>query len=113
MSAITELAERLGKCIADSPQAVTLRNAKAALNAQPEILDLLKGFQEHSDKLAALQAENKPIEVDDKHKLQDLQDKLLGEDVFKAFTAAQMEYVDLMRQVNQSLSKHLADTEKP
>lgn len=112
MSAITELAERLGKTIADSPEALALRKARTAMDAQPELGQLLKEFQEQSDKVARLQAENATIEVADKHKLRDLQDKLLGQDVFKKFTAAQMEYVDLMRQVNAALSKNLADTEK-
>lgn len=111
MSAITEMAERLGKTISESPQAAALRQARTNLEARPDITQLLNDFQEHSDKLGRLQAENKPVEVEDKHKLTEFQDKLIGEEVFKKYTAAQMEYVDLMRQVNEALSKHLGATE--
>ena len=49
--------------------------------------------------------------VDDKHKLQQLNAALVASDLFKTFTAAQMEYVDLMRKVNQALRDELAAIE--
>ena len=65
-----------------------------------------------AQKVEQLEHENKPVEVDDKHKLRDLHDTLVANDLFKRFTAAQVEYVDLMRQVNQTLRKQLAEVEK-
>ncbi len=112
MAAIIELAERLGKAISDSPQAAALRTARDEMGKQPELDQLLKDFRIQNEKVAGLEAEGKPIEVDDKHKLQELHDKLIASDVFKKFTAAQVEYVDLMRKVNQAMGKELADTEK-
>ena len=111
MSAITELAERLGRAIADSPQAVRLRAVRDEMKKQPEIDRLLKEFQAQSEKVATLQRDNKPIEVGDKHKLQELQDKLVASETFKKFTAAQVEYIDLMRKVNEAIQKRLGDTE--
>jgi cell fate (sporulation/competence/biofilm development) regulator YlbF (YheA/YmcA/DUF963 family) len=46
------------------------------------------------------------------HRLQELQQKLLAHEVFKTFTAKQVDYVDLMRQVNDVIRKHLAPTER-
>ena len=112
MSAIIELARRLGKAIADSPQASAMREAREELDKHDDIKQLLKDFQEQSEKIMKLQAEQKPIEVDDKHQLQNLQDKLIASDVFKKYTAAQIEYVDIMRKVNEEITKPLADTEK-
>ena len=66
MSAVTELAERLGKAIADSPQAAALRAARKAVNQQPELDKLLKDFQQQSERIARLEQENKPVEVEDK-----------------------------------------------
>ena len=111
MSAITELASRLGKTIASSPQATALRDARAALNAEPELTQVLKDFQAQSDRIRQLEAENKPVEVDDKHNLQALQDKLVGSEIFKKFTASQVDYIDLMRQVNQAIQNQLVPTE--
>ena len=112
MDQIIQLAERLGKAIAESPAAVRLTKASKAMNDQPELSQLLKDFQAQTEKVAALEAENKPIEVDDKRKLKELNDKLLASEIFKEFTAAQVDYVDLMRKVNQTLQKQLAKSDK-
>ena len=111
MSAIIELAQRLGKAIADSPQVVSLQAAQKEMKKKPEIGQLLKDFQGHSDKIAKLQEENKPIEVDDKQRLQELHNKLIACEEFKKLTAAQVEYIDLMRKVNEAIQKRIEGTE--
>jgi cell fate (sporulation/competence/biofilm development) regulator YlbF (YheA/YmcA/DUF963 family) len=108
---IIELADKLGKAIADSAPAAKLREARKLLDQHPEVKQLLTDYQNHADKLSQLEQENKPVEVDDKHKLQELQGKLIADDTFKKLTAAQVDYVDLMRRVNTTLRKHLANTE--
>ena len=110
MDQIIELAERLGKAIANSQQALNMRQVQKALNAESEISQVLKDFQEHSQKIAQLEGQQKPVEVDDKHKLQELHDKLAASETFKKFAAAQVEYVDLMRRVNDALRKYEAET---
>lgn len=112
MSEIIELATRLGKAIAESQQAKLLREASKAMDAEPATVQLLNDYRTQAQKLDQMEHENKPIEVEDKHKLQDLHDRLVASEIFKKFTAAQMEYVDLMRQVNSTLHKQLAEVEK-
>jgi len=111
MNAIIELAERLGKVIAECPQAAALRAARKELDGKADLKKTLEEFQDQQDRMARLEEEGKPIEVDDKHKLADLHAKLAGSDVFKRLTAAQVEYVDLMRKVNSALNRHLAAVE--
>ena len=111
MADITQLAEQLGRAINQSPQAANLRAARKALNAEPEIAKLLKDYQAQADKIATLEEEQKPIEVEDKRTLRQLQERLFALEPFKKFTASQIEYVDLMRNVNESLRARLADTE--
>jgi len=107
MSAITEMADRLGKLIAESSQFKAIQAAEKELNDNAEAKKLMEEYGLHADKVSKLEAENKPIEVADKHKLQELRDKLSASDVFKRYTAAQVDYVDMMRQVNQAIQKHL------
>lgn len=109
---ITEAADKLGKMISDSPQAAALRTARQDLDQHADVLDLLKRYQEQAGRIQKLEEDNKPIEVEDKRQLQDLHGSLIGNEVFKKFTMAQMEYVDLMRQVTASLRRQLAETEK-
>lgn len=111
MDNIIELAERLGKAIAESPQAARLRKARSGMDAEQGTAKLMEDFQVQSDKMAHLEAENKPVEVEDKHKLQDLHQKLVASQAFKALAAAQVEYVDLMRKVHEALGRQLEATE--
>ena len=111
MDQAIELAVRLGRSIAQSPQAQKLRTARAELDTKEDIKALLAEYQKQSDKVAELQEQNKPIEVDDKHKLQGLHEQLVGNDVFKQFTSAQVDYVDMMRKVNQAIADQLGEIE--
>ncbi len=112
MTDAIELAQRLGKSISESTQAANLRTAREEMDKQGEITQLLKDYQAQAEKVAKLEHENKPVEVNDKHRLKELHGKLVASEVFKKFTAAQVEYIDLMRQVNETLQKQLAETEK-
>jgi hypothetical protein len=73
---------------------------------------ILGDYQAQSEKIAQAEQENKPIEVEDKHRLSELHAKLISSDVFKKFTAAQVEYIDIMRQVNDTLRRNLAKTDQ-
>ncbi|MCK4626406.1 MAG: YlbF family regulator, partial [Phycisphaerae bacterium] len=85
MTDIIELAQRLGKAISESTQAANLRTAREKMSKQGEITQLLKDYQAQAEKVAKLEQENKPVEVDDKHNLQELHGKLVASDVFKKF----------------------------
>ena len=111
MSAILELARRLGKAIAESSEAAELRAAAEKLNADEALGETLKAYQEQHEKVADLRQANKPIEVDDKHKLSELEDRLASSEVFKRFTAAQVEFVDVMRKVSEAMHADLSDIE--
>ncbi|NLW86649.1 MAG: YlbF family regulator [Planctomycetes bacterium] len=107
MEDIINLAQRLGKAISDSPQAQKLRAAREELARQPQVEQILKDYQDQADRITKLENEQKPVEVADKRKLDELHSKLVSNDLFKKLTAAQVEYVDLMRKVNGSIRNQL------
>ena len=109
---IRSLAQQLGRAVARTHEATTLRDLRRQLDSQPEIMKSLDEFHQHSDRLAQLEAENKPIEVADKRKLQELHSRLISSDLFKRYTAAQMEYVELMRQVSDAVREPLGEVEQ-
>ena len=111
MNAIIELAQQLGEAITSSPQAGRLRAAREALETEPPTAELLKQYRAQSEMIARLERDNKPLEVQDKDRLRQLHEELVASEAFKKFTAAQVEYVDLMRQVNEALRVQLAETE--
>lgn len=112
MEDIIKLARDLGNAIADSKEAKDLRQAKDALNAEEGLRDTLVQYQTQAAKMQQLEAENKIIEVEDKKTLRDLHEKLTGNETFKKFTAAQVNYVDLMNKVTQTIQQELAETEQ-
>ncbi|MFP4053663.1 MAG: YlbF family regulator [Phycisphaerae bacterium] len=109
---IIDLAGRLGEAIAASPQAQALREARDDLNDNEGTKKLLGTAQEHMNRLATMEQEGKPIEVEDKQRMQQLQDQLVSDETFKKFNAAQVEYVDLMRKVNATMREKLAPVEE-
>ncbi len=111
MSAIIELARRLGRAIAGSSQAADLKAAREQLDSDEDTSRCLTEYREQAEKVARLEQDNKPVDVDDKHKLKELQGRLVSSETFKKYSAAQVEYVDLMRKVHDVLSDELAETE--
>ena len=109
MEDIIAMAERLGKAISALPQAAALRQAQAAMQADEAASKLLADFQAHTQKMGQLEAEQKPVEVEDKHKLEDLHKKLIATETFKTLTAAQVEYVDVMRRVNDAIRAQMRE----
>jgi cell fate (sporulation/competence/biofilm development) regulator YlbF (YheA/YmcA/DUF963 family) len=109
---IVALAERLGKAIAASPQAAKLNAARKALEAEAETAQLLKDYNAQARKIAQLEDQQKPVEVQDKHKLEELHNRLAASQTFKSFTIAQVEYVDLMRKVNQAISRNIGEADR-
>jgi len=103
MSAITELAKRLGKAIGESPVAGEMRDARKAMEAEADLVKAVNDFQEQMEKVRKLEVEGKTIEVADKHKLTEMESVLTSSDVFKKYTAAQVEYIDMMRKVNEAI----------
>jgi cell fate (sporulation/competence/biofilm development) regulator YlbF (YheA/YmcA/DUF963 family) len=108
---IIALAERLGKAIAASPQAAAMRAARDELDKDKDVSAVLEEFQKQSQKIARLEEENKPVEVEDKHKLRDLREKLAASETFKKYSAAQVEYVDLMRKVDEALQQEVSEAD--
>ncbi len=111
-NAIIELAGRLGKAIADSPAATELNATRKAIEEHPEISKLYREFHDQSLKVGKLESEEKPVEVADKHKLLELREKLIASAEFKKYTAAQVEYADLMRQVSDAMQSKLEDEQE-
>lgn len=108
-----ELARKLGAALAQSPQALRLKALRGELQKDNDLTRTLQDYQRHAQKIAQLEQDNKPVEVDDKRRLEDLHDRLVSSDLFKRYTAAQVEYVDLMRRVNEELRRHLRDVDQP
>ena len=108
---ILGLASRLGQTIAESKSAKALQAARQAVDADKDLQQVMRDYRLQADKLRKLEQETKPIEPEDKHALEAMNQKLAASEKFKALTAAQMEYIDLLRKVNEAVQKELAAAE--
>ena len=112
MDEIIALAEKLGKAISQSPQAAALQKAQADLQEDPEARKLLVAFQAMTQQLAKKEAEQTPIEPEDKRKYEEIHRMLIASAAFKAFNAAQVEYVDVIRKANDAIRAQLGGGEQ-
>ena len=101
---ILDAAGELGQLIASHTAAVKFEQSLKALQADVQAQRTLTDYQRHLTMVAEKEAAGKPIEVDDKEKLGDLQNKLIRTPVLRDFQFAQMDYLDLMRQVDTAIS---------
>ena len=112
MSAVTELARRLGKAIAETREAQAMKQTRKDLEDDADLQKVMETFGRQMQKIQQLEQDNKPVEVDDKHRLADLEKQLAASEKFKRYSAAQVDFYDMMRKVNQALRAELQGIEE-
>lgn len=106
---ILDSAAELGKKIASHVSAGKLENAMSKLREDIDAQRLLNDYQRHLHTLAEKESRQQPIEVEDKHKLEDLQGKVIRNAVLRDLQMAQMDYLDLMRRVDEAMTGDIDD----
>jgi len=116
MSDMPELlakARDLGAALAAHPHVTTYYAAQRAVGADAAAQKLLQDYHQHLNHIGQLEAERKPVEVADKHKVHELENQIAGQATLKSLMRAQADYVALMNQVNQAMEAPLADLGVP
>ena len=106
---LLEQAKALGEAIAAHPSVQAWRQAANAVAADADTRKLLGEYRQHAEHLRQLEAEMKPVEVADKHKLADLQSQVAGNALIKQMMAAETDYVSLMNRINQAMAEPLTN----
>lgn len=100
---IVEQATKLGKLLLDHDafknREAVLRKLQADTGAQR----LLNDLNRHIQTLAEKEMSGKPIEVEDKHKLEKLQGAVVTNPVLRDLQMAEMDYADLLRKINEAV----------
>lgn len=100
-------ANQLGQLLSRHDRVKAFLSAQKALDGDASARELLSAYQRQVQEIQQLSDENKPIEVDEKRNLEQLQGQLVSNEVLKKLTAAQADYVQLMNQVNSAIESHL------
>lgn len=111
MEDILELAEKLGEAISADPRYKALAAIEEQISRDESIKKLLDEYHAQQSKIAELERSVKPIEPEDKRRLQELQEKVIGTDLIKKMSAARFEYANLMRQVDEAIQSKLGPSD--
>jgi len=101
--AILDAAAELGKLIAEHPATQKFEGLVKQLEADTDAQRLMNDLNRQNQTLTEKQAKGQPIEVDDKRKLQELQQSVGMNPILRDLQMAQMDYVDLMRKVDERI----------
>lgn len=106
---VLQKAQTLGAALVAHPTVQGYVAAQRAVRDDKASQQALRAYQQHVDHVRQLEAQRKPIEVADKHKLQDLERALAGHDALKKLMRIQADYLLLMNQVNEAMEGPVAE----
>ena len=101
---IEKAARDLGKMIGDHDAAKQFDSAAKSLESDIEAQRLMTDFNRAIQTLTEKQANQQPIEVQDKQKLEKLQTEVAMNLKVRALQQTQMDYMDLMRNVVNTIT---------
>ncbi|MBK9119051.1 MAG: YlbF family regulator [Phycisphaerales bacterium] len=105
---LVQRARGLGEALAAHPVVVAYFGAQHQARSDNSAQSVLRDYQQQLEHIQKLEAEQQPIEVADKHKLQALEQQMASSDALKRLMRAQADYVALMNQVNAAMEEPLA-----
>ncbi|MEE8169055.1 MAG: YlbF family regulator [Phycisphaerae bacterium] len=113
MQEIMTLAQALGRKIGAHAATRDFMAAAKAVAQNPEAQKILGAYTEHEDRIRELEANGRPIEVADKHKLAELQGQVASHDQLKAMSKAQADYVAMMQRMQTTLDAAIQEAHTP
>lgn len=100
---IIAAATDLGKQIADHDAAKKFDTAVKTLESDTAAQRDLNDYNRFAAQIMQKQSEGKPIEVEDKRKLETLQKSVMTSTVLRDFQMAQMDLIDLLRRIDDAM----------
>jgi len=107
MEEIVEIAKKLGQAIASNQRFKNLKEAEKAVENDDEAQKLTDELDKQSRKIRDLEVEMRPVEPEDKRKLQQLQSDIAANESLRTFAKAQADYAEIMSKVNQAIQEAL------
>lgn len=101
---IMKAARALGEQIAQHPAAAKFHQVVEKLEKDVEAQRVMADYQRLIQKLGEKEAQGQPIEVSEKRQVEQLQGSVMRNPLLQQLQMAQMDYLDLMRQVDEAIS---------
>jgi cell fate (sporulation/competence/biofilm development) regulator YlbF (YheA/YmcA/DUF963 family) len=106
---IIKEAEKLGQLVAQHPAVARYKQAQKAVADDPEAGRLLADFDRQLESLGRQEQSGMPVTDAQRMQLESLQGRIISHIKIKALNMAQVEFVDLLRKVTQTIQRPLAD----
>ena len=103
MEEILEKASKLGAAIASHDRYKMFKEAEERLKKDDEAIGISEELEKQSRKIHELEKDLKPVEVEDKKRLQQLKEKVASNQSIQNFLKVQTDYVELMTKVNKQI----------
>lgn len=108
MEDILELASKLSEAIANNNRYKMFKEAEKQLKKDIVAKEISEKLEKQSKKIYELEKNLKPIEVEDKKRLQQFKEEAASNPSIQKFLKAQVNYVELMKRVNECIRAKLA-----
>lgn len=102
---ILDEAEKLGRLVAQHPAVARFKQAQKAVADDPEAGRLLGEFDRTLDALGRQEQSGLPVSDAQRMQLESLQGRIVSHLKIKALNMAQVDFVDLLRKVTQTIQK--------
>ena len=104
---IMDAADKLGLMVAQHPAIDKYKQAQKSLAEDPDASRLLNDFNRQLMTLARQEETGMPVSDAQRHSLEGLQAQLASHLKIKALNMAQVEFIDLLRKITQTIQKPL------
>ena len=106
---IMEEAEKLGKVVAQHPAVARYKQAQKAVADDPEAWRMLADMDRQIESLARQEQAGLPITDAQRSALEASQNRVVSHLKIKNWNMAQVDFVDLLRKISQTIQKQLGD----
>ena len=103
-------AEKLGQLVAQHPAVAKYKQAQKSVSDDAEAARLLSDFDRQLETLSRQEQSGMPVTDAQRQQLESLQSKIVSHIKVKNLNMAQVEFIDLLRRVTQTIQKPLTDT---
>ncbi|QOV89450.1 YlbF family regulator [Humisphaera borealis] len=103
-------AEKLGQLVATHPAVARFKDAQKAVAGDPEAGRLLQEFDRTLDALGRQEQAGMPVTDAQRMQLESLQTRISSHLKIKALNLAQVEFVDILRKVTQTIQAQVQGT---
>ena len=102
-------ADKLGQLVAQHPAVEKYKQAQKAVADDPDANRSMAEFERQIETLARQEASGMPVTDAQRQTLESLQSRIVSNIKVKALNMAQVDFIDLLRKVNQAIQGKLID----